>query len=1094
MKPQSTSKPTMMKLGAPSTLTAHPTRARSRLTGVIWAIFSIAMAIEPVCALELDPELRRIIAQNGLTGSPRGSENAPDPFALQPSLGRALFFSKQLSGDKDVACVSCHHPLLGGTDRLSLPVGIAAIQPDVVGPGRRVDPAGDRDPKAATIGGPNVARNTLSTFNATLYRSALLHDQRISVLGHDDAGKPLYRTPDSTLRSAPDPNATGNLLAVQARFPVTGFDEMRGFGEFYTLTGAQMREAIADRLRSSGNWTRPFAIAFRLPDATADEVITFDNIAAALAAYQDSQVFVATPWREYVLGNSDALTQDQKQGAILFFESVDRGGYGCAACHRGDFFTDERAHVTGLPQLGRGKRADGDDPGRFLVTQHKDDLYRFRTPTLINVTETGPWGHAGSFDALADMIAYHANPETGYAGYDFSLTHLEQFSGGGAPASDAARLTQRAIARVSKDLPHRSPDENELTQLVAFMAALTDPCITSRECLQPWIAGIEDDQDGQLLQPLFYQGEAPPVTSTTAQKDEPPEDEARPTPGAPGIQTLGVKALQSCRDHSPQVTDPGENRFVERSAEMGIGHEHHVPGAMWYGRQYSYVVEFAMEPAPVVAGDINQDCWPDLLFATHTGDAPEALIYLNRHGSEFQLVDTPMEGLPDAIGALGLADLNGDYRLDLMVGNMFGAREMGVYTNVGTNKLELAQHLSMSKVIFGFAFADVNQDGWVDTFAAHWDRNARPGFAPALMMNQGGTLYPADESAGTSGAYLDQNFHFSPGFADFDGDHDMDLVIASDFGTSEVLENQGDGRFRVVTDREVITDENGMGSAIGDFNNDGTLDWFVSAISKAGPKGEFQWGVSGNRLYLGSAGELHFTNVTEQAGVRSSGWSWGSCAADFDNDGWLDLFVENGFGLLPDHVRPFVPAYIYGYLPNSLAEFHRSRPALFMNQGNARFEDKAAVWGINELTNGRGVVCVDIDRDGDIDLVTTQNSAAPRVWVNHHRGMAGNHFVGFHLIGNQPNTSAIGATVVVEANGMRQMRQVQMNSNYQSQNPATVHFGVGLADQVERLEVTWPDGLQEHLGPVPLDRYYPLIHPDLRDLSLTDSGTGAGSD
>lgn len=1036
-------------------------------------------------AQALDQQLREIARLNNLDGTPEGYVDIPDPMDALPTLGKALFFSKQLSGERDVACVSCHHPLLAGADGLSLGVGIAAHDPNIVGPGRIVDLSRDGDPKAKSVGGPNVPRNALTTFNSGLYLSTLMHDGRISIMRRGPGGEPLYRTPESTLRSSPDMNAMGDLLAVQARFPVTGFEEMRGFGEFYSLTGAEIRDAIASRIRDSGNWLRSFEIAFRRPGDSAEELITFDNIAEALAAYQRSQTFIDSPWRRYLGGASDAIDQHQKEGAVLFFTSPEDGGYGCSGCHRGDFFSDESAHVTGTPQLGRGKRADGDDPGLFLVTQDRGDEHKFRTPTLLNVSESGPWGHSGSFVSLQAFIKYHANPKAGSESFDFNLRHLPQFALATAPPYPEARaLTARVIEKVSPLLPGITPTERDAERLVSFLKTLTDPCTLSRECLQPWIAGSQDDFDGHLLQPVFKQSETEgpfPTEIRTVAVATGPAAQMMPLPAVLAETDMNFIAdLSACNQVAPVSKGAGEHRFVDRTKALGIDHIHHVPGRMWYGQKYSYAVEFAMQSAAVVAGDINNDCWPDLLFATHNGEKAEVVAYLNRLGDGFDKETLPLKGIPDAIGALGLVDLNGDFELDLVVGNMFGARETAVFTASPDERFKLQQKISMSKVVFGFAFGDYDGDGWIDGFAAHWDVAARPAFAPALMQNRGGYLLPADEPAGTTGADLEQNFHFSPAFVDFDGDGHTDLVIASDFGTSEVLRNKGDGRFQVITDHGVITDENGMGSAIGDFNNDGLLDWFVTSIYKFDDGASFNWGKSGNRLYMGQGSGLEFFDNTDAANVRDGAWAWGTCAADFNSDGWLDLFVENGFGMIPSDAASFVPEYIATFVPESLKSFHKARPRLFINQGDGTFRDEALAWGFEEETNGRGVICFDHNRDGAIDIVVTQNSDSPRLYENMSAGVNGSHFIGFQLIGGAPNTSAVGASIAIEAGGMSQLRHVQMNSNYQSQNPTTIHFGLGNAAKVDKVTVRWPDGIEEQLGPIEANRYYPLLHPSLR--------------
>ncbi len=1006
------------------------------------------------------------------------------PTDALPSLGRALFFSTQLSGDRDVACVSCHHPLLGGSDQLSLPVGIGAHLPEVVGPGRVSDISRDRDPKAARIGGPNVRRNSLTTFNAGLFKHALLFDGRIHVLpGTDDLGQPRFRTPESTLRTNPDQNAVGDLLAVQARFPTVSFQEMRGFGEFYELTSAEVRQRIAERLRSKKGWVKAFRSAFgESPMAAPETFVTYDNIARALSAYQRTQTFIDSAWRDYAGGNEGALSENAKRGARLFFADAPQGGLGCASCHSGPLLSDESFHVVGFPQLGRGKRADGDDPGAYLVSQDDDDKYRFRTPSLLNVEVTPPYGHAGAFENLQALLRYHADPATQFETFDFSLSRLRQLAGKPDAYPTARELTGRAIDRLSPLLPHRALTDAEIDALVAFLTALTDPCVRSRDCLQPWIASYRDDFDGHLLQPVF--------DISTASLPFDIASEAAVAPGmlerattVPPLPAGQLEELLECHDHTPERPSSGRSRFVDRTVALGLEHTHFIPPEMWYGSASSFQVEFAMSSGPLVSGDINGDCRPDLVFGTYVGNGPALLAYLSTDDG-FKRESLDLSGLPDMIGALGLADLDADYRLDLAVGNLFGARETALYGNAGTDAdFELRQKISMSKSVFGFAFGDYSGDGWLDLFAAHWDNEARPAQAPALMRNAGGVMRAADDVAGTTGADLEQNFHFSPAFADFDADGDQDIVIASDFGTSEVLLNDGNGVFAVTTDHAVITDENGMGQAIADFDNDGLLDWFVTAIYKEDDGVMLSWGDSGNRLYRGTGDGLTFTDATESSGLRDGGWGWGACAADFNNDGWIDIFHENGFGSLPDEVVPLVPEIIVELTQNQLAQFLRIRPRLFLNRGDGTFDEVGEAWGLDERTNGRGIVCIDYDRDGDIDVVTVQNSSTPRFYENTFRGSDADGFVGFHLIGTQPNTGAIGATVTVEVNGQRQMRPVLANSNFQGQNPSTLHFGLGDAEVIDEVSIRWPDGTLQSLENVAGGKYYSMPHPDLRNNS-----------
>ncbi|MCK5771133.1 cytochrome c peroxidase [Algiphilus sp.] len=456
----------------------------------------------------VDAALHAEIQARGLSGDPGAGRQLPgidDPLA---QLGMQLFFSKALGGDSDAACVSCHHPMLGGGDDLSLSIGVGAVDPDLLGPGRR-------HPGAQ----PTVPRNAPTTFNTALWDQYLFLDGRVESLGKEAgmAGRGSgIRTPDVALGSA-DPAAGIDLLAAQARFPVTSMEEMRG--EHFEASGnnADVRRHLAERLGGYGNaqaelpgsqWLTAFRAAFG-SDEPAESLITYANIAEALAAYQRSQTFVATPWRDYVQGDTSALDDQQKRGALVFFRAPEAGGAGCASCHSGDFFTDEDFHNIAMPQIGPGKGDDGDgDFGRYRETGIAAERFAFRTPTLLNVAVTGPFGHAGAYDSLRETVLHHLDAHSAVAAFDFGLGQLDQFEGNGeqlyprARAHTEAALAHLDAARASGDtkLPTVSLTDRDVDALVAFLEALTDPCVLDRQCMAAWIPGdASPDPDGQRL-------------------------------------------------------------------------------------------------------------------------------------------------------------------------------------------------------------------------------------------------------------------------------------------------------------------------------------------------------------------------------------------------------------------------------------------------------------------------------------------------------------------------------------------------------------------------------------------------------------------
>ncbi len=169
--------------------------------------------------------------------------------------------------------------------------------------------------------------------------------------------------------------------------------------------------------------------------------------------------------------------------------------------------------------------------------------------------------------------------------------------------------------------------------------------------------------------------------------------------------------------------------------------------------------------------------------------------------------------------------------------------------------------------------------------------------------------------------------------------------------------NNQDGTFKDATDTKVFTDENGMGAAVGDYDNDGDLDWFVTSIWGPDPDDSHtQWDSSGNRLYRNS-GDGTFEDVTDVAGVRKGFWGWGSCFADFNNDGHLDIFHVNGYLTPNSKLQRFRPK-----------KFFDDPVRLFVSNGDGEFTERSTALGLDDTDQGRDVSCFDYERDGDLDI------------------------------------------------------------------------------------------------------------------------------
>ena len=455
--------------------------------------------------------------------------------------------------------------------------------------------------------------------------------------------------------------------------------------------------------------------------------------------------------------------------------------------------------------------------------------------------------------------------------------------------------------------------------------------------------------------------------------------------------------------------------------------------------EFGYSETRDMMPAGVAAGDIDNDGDIDLIIPQ--GDYLPLRVLRNLGNGGFQSVAAQV-GLNltgnVAAGAL-LADLDNNGDLDLVLTGLrgFGTRlylnQSGQYTEATA-----AWGLAGSTIdAYSAAAGDIDGDGWLDLAVSHWDN--RTGAAPTsghLWRNSGSGFTDIDVSSGINVAYTGPDYSFSPHLVDFDDDGDVDLLMASDFGTSKAFRNLGNGQFQML-DPLLFDDENGMGADVGDYDNDGDLDWFVSSIYDPAGVPVAGQGITGNRLYRNDGNGV-FVDVSAAAGVRQGYWGWGSCFADFNQDGWLDIFHVNGM--------PFGNHPVFNADPSRL----------FVNQGDGTFVEQALTLGIDDTRQGRGIACFDYDRDGDIDIYIANNEGNGRLYRND--APAANHGLGVRLRTGGANAQAVGARLRLRLDGQIQTRVLMAGSHFQSSSPVEAHFGLGPATRADALEIDWPDG------------------------------------
>jgi cytochrome c peroxidase len=414
---------------------------------------------------DIDADLRARLAAAGVA-TPALRPREPDALI---ELGRNLFFDKVLSGNRNISCATCHHPTAGTGDDLPLPLGEGA--------------SGLGAARTGTVS-QVIPRNAPPLFHVgAVGTDRLFWDGRVS---RDAVG--ALRTPAPALNGPTParPDMTAQLttaLAAQAMFPVTSPEEMRGDPGDNELADAAdelaVWDAIMARLVGINDGTTGGIEAYRqlfaaaYPGLGTFDELTFAHAARAIAAYEAASFsFFDTPLDRFLAGDDGALSLEAKRGGILF-----SGRARCSRCHGGPLLSDMRFHAIGAPQLGPGKGGEPDDRGLALETGDPRDDYRFRTPPLRNVSETGPWMHAGSFTTLGAVIGHYRSPANGLLSYDAS--QLPAFYRD-LVDTDPTR-NQSRIAAISPILGAAGVRLNpgESADLLAFLRALTDPAATT---------------------------------------------------------------------------------------------------------------------------------------------------------------------------------------------------------------------------------------------------------------------------------------------------------------------------------------------------------------------------------------------------------------------------------------------------------------------------------------------------------------------------------------------------------------------------------------------------------------------------------------
>ena len=555
--------------------------------------------------------------------------------------------------------------------------------------------------------------------------------------------------------------------------------------------------------------------------------------------------------------------------------------------------------------------------------------------------------------------------------------------------------------------------------------------------------------------------------------------------------TLAALSFWPCSLPAQSPTGP---QFVDITEPAGIKFVH-------YKGNNGISINLEEFGPGVCVSDYNRDGWQDIYFVNGRdrygrGVIAKNALYHNNGDGTFTDV-TEQAGVPGTGYGLGCAwgDYDNDGYPDLFV-TQFGSNVLyhnngdGTFTDV-TAKAGVAGTES-GPIHSGATFLDYDRDGRLDlyvgsyvAFDEHSTRyckiggvlsscppSAYPGSRNALYHNNGDGTFT--NVSATAHILQPEGKNLSVGAADYDNDGWPDLFVANDGLPAYLYQNLHNGKFQEIGENAGMAFSMrgqtmaAMCISLGDYDNDGWLDLYISDFQR-----------NSDHLWHNS-GKGYFDEVSDEAGITvptRDVLSFGGGFLDYDNDGWLDLFIANG------HVYPEIEQLSQG-------THYKQHNSLFRNQGNGKFQDTSGQGGLLELAAraGRGVAFADFDNDGYVDVIVANNGDPPTLL--HNVGRNGNHFVNFKLVGTKSNRDALGARIRLTVGKISQIREISAGGSYLSQSDLRANFGLGRDTVATTVEITWPSGLHQVFRNVAADQFY-MIEEGRDEITVLKPVSGA---
>jgi len=546
------------------------------------------------------------------------------------------------------------------------------------------------------------------------------------------------------------------------------------------------------------------------------------------------------------------------------------------------------------------------------------------------------------------------------------------------------------------------------------------------------------------------------------------------------------------------------------------------------------IYEYFYNGGGVSVGDVNADGLQDLYFS---GNMVENKLYLNKGNMQFEDI-TNVAGVAGRPGpwktGVTMVDINGDGKQDIYIsysGKLKGEKRMkqlfvneGVDANGKPHFSEQAKKYGLddSSYTTQSVFFDYDKDGDVDLLLLNHsivrrtilDENTIQELLKQndhvsgmkLLRNDNDYFHEVTQQAGIKSSVLSHGL--GAGIADINGDGFPDIYISNDYLEPDFLYiNNGNGTFTDKLQKSVgHTSFFSMGNDVSDINNDGlndilTLDMLPEDNRRQkllfapdnyekidiNIRSGFYHQYMSNMLHINN-GNGTFSEIGQLSGISNTDWSWAPLFADYDNDGWKDLFVTNG--ILRDFTNMDFLKYMGDHLQNKqvlrrdLLELVSKMPSadltnyFFKNNGDLTFSNVVKEWGTTESSNSNGAAYADLDNDGDLDLVINNINKPAFIYRNEANKQLNNHYLNIKLQGAGKNTDGLGAKVTIYNKGRKQYLEQMPNRGYQSHVSPILHFGLGDENNIDSLKIIWTGGGQQVTLNIKADQLLTLQEKD----------------